>query len=130
MPSNESGGMEISIFIVHVTELMVRLIKEKAKEQEELEYKNPVLQGINRFFLKGANIFYVALIVMLPVMAVLIMILCLFGQQPDSIIKAFTETSDWVLSQEIAPPPVEYDAHYLCTVSLRGHKRLENPLFL
>lgn len=116
------------IFIVHVTELMVRLVKEKAKEQEEREYKNPVLRGINRIFLKGANIFYAALFVMLPVMALLIMILCLFGQQPDSIIKAFTETSDWALSQETAPPPVEYDVHYLCTVSLRGHKGLVRPI--
>ncbi len=53
-----------------------------------------------------------------------------FGQRPDSIIKAFTETSDWALSQQVPPPPVniEMNGHYLCTVSLRGHKSIVKPL--
>lgn len=55
-------------------------------------------------------------------------ILCLFGQKPDSVILAFTKTSDWVLSTEIAPPPVEIDTHYLCTVSLQGHRELVKPI--
>jgi len=62
------------------------------------------------------------------VFGLITIILALFGQKPDSIIKAFTETSDWTLSQHIAPPPVEVDAHYLCTVSLRGHRRLVKPV--
>lgn len=68
------------------------------------------------------------MIALLPVLGLLVILLCLFGQQPDSIILAFTKTSDWVLSKEIAPPPVEYDAHYLCTVSLRGHRKLVKPI--
>ena len=56
------------------------------------------------------------------------MILCLFGQQPDSVILAFTKTSDWILSKEVSPPPTAYDEHYLCTVSLRGHKKLVKPI--
>ena len=38
------------------------------------------------------------------------------------------ETSDWTLSTKISPPSVTYDAHYLCTVSLRGHKKLVKPI--
>ncbi len=68
------------------------------------------------------------MIALLPVLGLLVILLCLFGQQPDSIILVFTKTSDWVLSKEIAPPPVEYDAHYLCTVSLRGHRKLVKPI--
>ena len=30
--------------------------------------------------------------------------------------------------REIAPPPVAYDTHYLCTVSLRGHRKLVKPI--
>ena len=56
------------------------------------------------------------------------MILTLLGQQPDSLIQAFTQTSDWQLSTKISPPPIEKDAHYLCTVSLRGHKEIVKPL--
>lgn len=57
-------------------------------------------------------------------MAILICILVLFGQRPDEAIKAFLETSDWTLSAKVSPPSVTYDAHYLCTVSLRGHKKI------
>ena len=116
------------LFLIHAVEMMVLLVKEKAKKQENMHYENIILQKINLWFLKGANLFWAAFIVMLPILIVLIMILCLFGQQPDSIILAFTKTSDWVLSQEVAPPPVAYDTHYLCTVSLRGHKKLVKPI--
>ncbi len=63
-----------------------------------------------------------------PLYGLLTALLVLFGQKPDSLIQAFTQTSDWTLSQHIAPPPVEVDAHYLCTVSLRGHKKIVKPL--
>lgn len=60
-------------------------------------------------------------------LVILICILVLFGQRPDEAIKAFLETSDWTLSKKISPPPVTYDGHYLCTVSLKGHERLVKP---
>lgn len=115
------------IFIVHSVSLMVRIVKEKAAKQERMVYENRALNGINRFLYKGANLFWVALICVLPVLVILVMILLLFGQQPDSVILAFTKTSDWILSGEMSPPPVAYDTHYLCTVSLRGHKKLVKP---
>lgn len=116
------------LYMVHSIHLMVGLVKEMAKEQRGKVYANPLLSGINTFLAKGANLFWMAIVAMLPVLGVLTMILVLFGQQPDSIILAFTKTSDWVLSGEIAPPPVAYDTHYLCTVSLRGHRKLVKPI--
>lgn len=116
------------LYLIHVVSLMVRLIKEKAEKQEAIRYENPVMQKINLWFLKGANLFWAAVIALLPVLGILVMLLCLFGQQPDGIILAFTKTSDWVLSKEISPPPVAYDTHYLCTVSLRGHRKLVKPI--
>lgn len=38
---------------------------------------------------------------MIPFLGILIGILSLFGQAPDSVIKAFTETADWNLSINI-----------------------------
>lgn len=64
----------------------------------------------------------------LPVLGILLIILVLFGQAPDAVIKAFTETSDWTFSQKISPQPVEYEGHYLCTAAARGHKKLVKPL--
>ena len=116
------------LYMIHVIVLMVRIVKEKAEKQKELNYNNPILQKINSWLLAGANLFWVAVVALLPVLGVLVALLVLFGQQPDSIIKVFTQTSDWVLSGEISPPPVAYDTHYLCTVSLRGHKKIVKPL--
>lgn len=54
--------------------------------------------------------------------------MALFGQQADSVIKAWTETSDWNLSQRVAPQNVYYDEHYLCTVAAGGHKKIVKPI--
>lgn len=116
------------LFLIHVIQMMMSLIREKARKQEELQYKNPVMQAVNVWFLKGANLFWAALIAVLPVLVILMILLTMFGQQPDSIILAFTQTSDWILSKEVAPPPMAWDTHYLCTVSLRGHKKLVKPI--
>lgn len=69
----------------------------------------------------------IATILALPLVVILICILVLFGQRPDEAIQAFLETSDWTLSTKVSPPSVYYDAHYLCTVSLQGHKELVKP---
>lgn len=116
------------LFLIHAIHLLVRLIKERAEKQAGLQYQNPLLQKMNQWLLQSINLFWVAFLTLVPVLGVLVMLLCLFGQQPDSIILAFTQTSDWVLSKEIAPPPVAYDTHYLCTVSLRGHRKLVKPI--
>lgn len=118
------------LFLIHVAELFWELVQEQAQIQiqDEAEYENAFLQACNSFLCKGANMYWIALLVMLPLYGIVICILCLFGQKPDSVLRAFTQTSDWVLSTEISPPPVEYDAHYLCTVSLQGHRKLVKPI--
>ena len=116
------------IFLFHVAKLFWELIKEHADVQKEVTYNNKFLEICNQFLCKGMNMYWVALIVMLPLYGIVIAILCLFGQKPDSVIEAFTKTSDWILSTEIAPPPVKQETHYLCTVSLQGHKELVKPI--
>lgn len=96
--------------------------------EKKNQYKNKILYWIYDLLLKSKNWVGVAVVFMLPVLIILMLILILLGQQPDALIKAFTETSDWTLSTKISPPPVEVDAHYLCTVSLRGHKKLVKPI--
>ena len=116
------------IYLIHVAELFLELVKEQGKIQEKIIYHNQFLESCNLFLAKGVNAYWMALIFMLPLYGIVIAVLCLFGQKPDSLIEAFTKTSDWVLSREIAPPPVEYDTHYLCTVALQGHKKLVKPM--
>ncbi|NLP13597.1 MAG: hypothetical protein GX383_03750 [Clostridium sp.] len=91
-------------------------------------YNNRFLNFCYRLLLKSAGWYTAAFLLMIPLLGILLIILVIFGQSPDSIIKAFTETSDWTLSQEISPPPIEdYSGHYLCTVALKGHKKLVKP---
>ena len=69
-----------------------------------------------------------AFLLMWPLLGVLTAILILFGQKPDSLIQAWTQTSDWTLSLQKAPPNVLYDEHYLCTVAAGGHPKVVRPL--
>lgn len=65
---------------------------------------------------------------MLPILGIVISLLTLFGQEPDYVIKAWTETSDWTLSTKVSPPDIMYDEHYLCTVGASGHRTLVKPI--
>lgn len=117
-----------TLFLLHAGHLFWELVKEVSQAQQEIVYEQKYLQYCNRLLEKGTTLFWAGFLLMIPLYGVIIVILCLFGQKPDSVIEAFTKTSDWILSKEIAPPPVEYDTHYLCTVSLRGHKNIVKPI--
>lgn len=69
-----------------------------------------------------------AFFICLPILALTLMVLTLFGQEPDYIIKTWTNTSDWILSTKISPPSIEADEHYLCTVGASGHRSIVKPL--
>ena len=99
----------------------------KEKNIQAKEYDNPVLNFCSKLLYNIDNWPIIGIIFSIPLTAILICILVLFGQRPDEAIRAFLETSDWNLSQMVSPPSVTYDAHYLCTVSLRGHRKLVKP---
>lgn len=92
--------------------------------------QNSVLRWCNGILRKAAWWPLLGLVLMFPLLGILIAILMLFGQAPDSVIKAFTETSDWNLSLRQAPQNVMYDEHYLCTVAAGGHKTIVKPIRL
>lgn len=98
------------------------------KSEKDLEpYKSRFLNDCSRILADSGNWALFALLLTLPMLCIIIIVLLLFGQRPDSAIRAFTETSDWALSTKISPPPVVYDSHYLCTVAMQGHKKLVKP---
>ena len=102
----------------------------KYKEQniKSKEYNNKLLNRCNKLLCDIDNWPIIAIIFSIPLIAILVCILVLFGQRPDEAIKAFLETSDWTLSTKVSPPSITYDGHYLCTVSLRGHKSIVKPI--
>lgn len=69
-----------------------------------------------------------AFLLMWPLLGVIVAFMILFGQKPDSIISAWTQTSDWTLSLQEAPPNVYVDMHYLCTVAAGGHPQVVKPV--
>ncbi|MBR2402885.1 MAG: hypothetical protein IKB01_09000 [Lachnospiraceae bacterium] len=92
--------------------------------------KNVLLVKCNEILMKSEYWPVAAFFLMWPLLGILIALLMLFGQAPDSVIKAWTETSDWNLSQKVSPQNIYYDEHYLCTVAAGGHENVVKPLRL
>lgn len=124
----------LALFPINCVLLVLIQIKNLMYQWQELQkeanktYQNPFLQKCNEKLLNSKTWPVAALVLLLPILGILIAILALFGQRPDAIIKAFTETSDWNLSTKISPQNIFYDEHYLCTVAAGGHRKVVKPL--
>ncbi len=90
--------------------------------------KHPLFSRLNQKLCRAAYWPLAAFLLMWPLLGIGIAILVLFGQQPDDIIRAWTETSDWRLSQQTSPPNLRVDEHYLCTVAAGGHPQVVKPI--
>ena len=102
-------------------------IKEWQEDRTEMAYENRLLQWLHQLLNKSRNWPWLAVLVALPTLALVVLILMLFGQQPDSMIKAWTNTADWAFSQKIPPQNLIIDEHYLCTVAAGGHEKVVKP---
>lgn len=73
--------------------------------------------------------FPLLLVLTLPVLVLLSLLLYVFGQRPDSAIRAFTETYKSRFSQwDYQCENVECGGHYLCSVAANGHRPLVKPV--
>ncbi len=116
--------------------ITARTILTKIREWERIPHEMhkigqvPFLRRCSRI-LDNARLWpLAAFLLMWPLLGILIAVLVLFGQAPDSVIRAWTETSDWNLSRRVAPQNIYYDEHYLCTVAAGGHRKIVKPLRL
>ena len=114
------------LLIYSINLLWVR-IKEWQEDQTEISYENRLLQFFHQLLNKSRNWPWLAFLLALPTLALVVLILMLFGQQPDSMIKAWTNTADWAFSQKIPPQNLIIDEHYLCTVAAGGHEKVVKP---
>ena len=90
-------------------------------------YKSAFMNQCCRILHNAALWPLLAFVLMWPLFGIVVAILTLFGQQPDAVIKAWTETSDWKISQYTSPQNIYYDEHYLCTVAAGGHEKVVKP---
>lgn len=125
----------LSLFPANCVIIAIKTVVYKIREWEEREheartYKNPFLNQCSHLLQKSKNWPFAAFLLMWPLLGIVICVLVLFGQQPDAVIKAWTETSDWNLSNRVAPQNLYYDEHYLCTVAAGGHPAVVKPIRL
>lgn len=102
----------------------------RAVQESGVQNTSSILNKCNQILSDSAKWPIVAFLLMWPLLGILIGILVLFGQEPDAVIKAWTETADWNLSQRIAPQNLYMDEHYLCTVAAGGHEKIVKPIRL
>ncbi len=127
-------NLYLCLFPFNLVLIGISVIRKKVCEWNLNELKEPkkfdnfYLEQINRKLSDSSRWPGAAFLLMWPLLGFLICLLLLFGQRPDNIVRAWTETSDWNLSTKISPQNVYYDQHYLCTVAAGGHPRLVKPI--
>ncbi|TAE31693.1 MAG: hypothetical protein EAZ92_02410 [Candidatus Kapaibacterium sp.] len=71
----------------------------------------------------------ILIVLCVPVLMLLCSILLLFGQKPDSLVRAFTDTYKHGFSQlDYLCQGVDCPGHFLCSVAAGGHTALVKPL--
>lgn len=121
---------------VNLIIISLKVIKEITLDWKVIHHADDVSQfgrkkwmiPLNKFLCTACGLPVLALVLALPLLGVIIAVLSLFGQAPNAIIQAWTQTADWNLSQQAAPPNLYYDEHYLCTVAAGGHRKIVKPL--
>ena len=127
------------LFPLNVIVIFIKVIKDVViKWNLEHKYKERVLKDnklinlCNKILNNALNWPWLALVFMVPLLGIFIGVLAVFGQAPDSVIKAFTETAEWNLSTKLPAQSLESstNGHYLCTVAAGGHKEIVKPIRL
>lgn len=122
----------LCVFPCNLVLIAAKVIKESIlqwrPEEHPLPQGKPAILWIYGFLSRAGNWPWLAFLLTIPLTGILLAVLTLLGQAPDSFIQAWTQTSDWTFSQQTAPPNVYQDMHYLCTVAAGGHRRVVKPL--
>lgn len=123
----------LCIYPANLIMIWIKLIRESAEKWRETPMETPegkgrLITAVHTFMISSANLPWLGFLAALPLLGLCILILTLFGQTPDSIIRAWTETADWTLSNYEGPQNIMTDQHYLCTVAAGGHRKVVKPI--
>lgn len=110
--------------------VLIGLITAEAVEANTKAYHNKYLNLLNQKLANAKNKPLWIFAMLIPVFAIIVAILMLFGQEANSITKVFTETTTWAFSQKTHPPFLDHEGHYLCTVAVCGTPEIVKPLRL
>lgn len=126
--------LPLVIFLVNVIMITIRLTRQYIiahldySNEHMTQYRFDAAQKIEDKMASASHLTMLHFIMIFPAAFLLLMLFIFMGQGPDGIIKAFTDTADWTFSQQVPPPPVEYQGHYLCTVAAGGHEKIVKPV--
>jgi len=117
----------ILLFILMLASNQQRLITHI--QQCDIQPRNGLERiALRILLLKPLVKFPVLFVLSLPLLAIITAVLLLFGQKPDSMIRAFTDTYKHGFSQwDHMCDNVECGGHFLCSVAAKGHKQLVKP---
>lgn len=128
----DSGGILfifVPIFNILIGSWLVfGVILQEVNETVVRTYSNKYLSLINNFLQERSRKPIWIIVLLLPVFFVCTILLILFGQDANSIIKVFTDTTTWKFSQQSHPPILDHTGHYLCTVAAKGNPKIVKPL--
>lgn len=114
-------------FILFNLTLFIRVIKSNESNLVRNQYKNKFLDYLNNKLIDSQKTSIWILILFFPFLLLILCILQVFGQYPDSMVKVFTDTTTWTLSQKSHPPFLDHQGHYLCTVAACGSPNIVKP---
>ena len=119
----------LCLFPLNCVLIAIRTIKNVVHQQTCVKENFPPKCKHLVILLKNtSNWPWIAFLAAIPLLGIIVAVLLLFGQEPDSFIKAWTQTADWNMSQMVAPQNIFRDEHYLCTVAAGGHRTIVKPI--
>lgn len=115
--------------------LLIELIENQKQLKHHIEERelksNHVIGKFCLTILKLQPIFKypILTLILVPILILLSLFLLLFGQKPDSLISAFTQTYKHGFSQlDYLCDNVQCGGHFLCSVGANGHKSVVKPI--
>lgn len=110
--------------------LLIKEVLHTSQWSEGRIFKHRALNYLNENMQRASRRPFAILAALLPVYLFITLVLILFGQEPDSLVKAITQTTEWRFSTQTHPPFLDHRGHYLCTVAAYGSPSLVKPLRL
>ena len=134
--SKNVSGITYMLYVYHINIFMLSVVAIRKHLRQVVELYDDVVkennlikkQWVIRMMYKCSHSGIMVFVSLFFIIAILEIIFIIVGQGADAPIKAFTDTADWTFSQQIPPPSLDYDGHYLCTIAAGGHSKIVKPL--
>jgi len=110
--------------------LILKAIKYEAQKSMGRKFNNNFLTALNNYIASQYSLKIWVLLLFFPVLFISTLVLLLLGQDMNSLVKVFTDTTTWRFSQQIHPPVLDHQGHYICTVAACGNPKIVKPIRL